>query len=142
MTESIQIAIASQDDRGLDSEVSAHFGRCPFYVLVAVRDGALEKIRVVRNPYFGVHQPGVMPSFLQEQGADVVLTGAMDSQAIVMFNGRGIEVATGAIGTVGSALDAYLRGELSQPSAGVDTDGQLRRRERGPSPRTDRAPST
>ena len=29
-----QIAVAAEDDRGFDGQVSHHFGRCPFYFLV------------------------------------------------------------------------------------------------------------
>ena len=112
MTGRTLIAIAAQDDGGLEGEVGAHFGRCPFYVMVEVLDGKQRRVRVIRNPYFGAHQPGVMPSFLQQQGATVVLTGGMGPRAIQMFQGRGIEAATGAVGTVGEALDAFLRGEL------------------------------
>ena len=112
MTGRTVIAIAAQDDRGLDGEVSAHFGRCPFYVMVEVSHGKRGPVRVIRNPYFGAHQPGVMPSFLQQQGANVILAGGMGLRAIQMFQGRGIEVATGAVGTIEAALRAYLQGKL------------------------------
>ena len=36
----------------------------------------------------------------------------MGPRAIQMFNGFGIEVATGAVGQVGKVLDAFLSGEL------------------------------
>ena len=31
-----RIVVAAEDARGLDGEVSAHFGRCPYYVCVDV----------------------------------------------------------------------------------------------------------
>ena len=36
----------------------------------------------------------------------------MGPRAVQLFNSHGIEVATGAVGRVGSVLAAYLRGEL------------------------------
>ena len=34
MSEETLIAVATDDDRGMNGEISGHFGRCPFYVLV------------------------------------------------------------------------------------------------------------
>lgn len=112
MTASRLIAIAAEDDQGLDGEVSAHFGRCPHYVMVEVEEGKLGPATVLPNPYFEAHRPGVVPSFLRDQGANVILAGGMGPRAIGMFHGFGIEVATGAIGNVGKVLEAYLRGEI------------------------------
>ena len=112
MSEEKRVAIAAEDDRGLDGEVSAHFGRCPYYVMVEVEDGKRRSSSVLANPYFGAHRPGVLPGYLHAQGADVILAGGMGPRAVNLFRSHGIEVATGAIGNVGKVLDAYLRGEL------------------------------
>jgi predicted Fe-Mo cluster-binding NifX family protein len=112
MTNSKLIAVAAEDDRGLDGEVSAHFGRCPAYVLAQVDGGRVGDARVVPNPYFGGHQPGVMPQFINQLGANVILAGGMGPRAVQMFHGFGIEVATGAVGNVRKVLEAYLRGEV------------------------------
>ena len=50
MTNGRLIAIAAEDDRGLDGEVSAHFGRCPAYVLARVSDGQIGEAKVSRTP--------------------------------------------------------------------------------------------
>ena len=111
MNEKRTIAIASEDDRGLGGEVSAHFGRCPYYVLVEANGGTVIGSRIVANPYFDLHRPGVMPRFVREIGADVIIAGGMGPKAIDMFHGFGIDVATGATGAVEEVLGAYLRGE-------------------------------
>jgi predicted Fe-Mo cluster-binding NifX family protein len=41
----------------------------------------------------------------------VIIAGGMGPRAIEMFHGFGIDVATGATGTVSTVLGAYLRGE-------------------------------
>ncbi len=112
MTNSRLIAIAAEDDRGLDGEVSAHFGRCPAYVLVRVDGESIGEAEVVPNPHFHAHQPGVMPGFISGLGADVILAGGMGPRAVDLFHGYGIEVATGAVGNVRKVLEAYLRGEV------------------------------
>ena len=111
MSEERLIAIAAEDVRGFEGQVSDHFGRCPYYVLAEV-DGTMATVsRVVPNPYSGAHQPGVMPKFIHDLGANVIIAGGMGPQAIDMFHGFGMDVATGAVGTVEEAIGAYLRGE-------------------------------
>ena len=106
------IAIAAEDHLGLDGEVSAHFGRCPAYVLARVAGGAILDTEVVANPHFNHHRPGVAPQFIHGLGADVILAGGMGPRAVDLFHSVGIEVATGAVGRVGAVLDAYLRGDV------------------------------
>ena len=111
MSEERVIAVAAEDDRGLEGEVGAHFGRCPYYVLVETNDHTVTGSRVVANPYFDGHRPGVMPRFIRELGSNVIIAGGMGPKAIEMFHGFGIDVATGVTGSVSSVLGAYLRGE-------------------------------
>ena len=41
----MRIAVSSESNQGLESSVSAHFGRCPYYVIVDVEDGTV-KVRL------------------------------------------------------------------------------------------------
>jgi Mrp family chromosome partitioning ATPase/predicted Fe-Mo cluster-binding NifX family protein len=107
------IAIACEDEGGLEARVSAHFGRCPCYTVVEVKGDAVVGHRVEHNPHFGDHQPGVMPQFIASLGADVILAGGMGPKAVAMFEQRGIEVATGASGTARQALEGFLQGSFS-----------------------------
>ncbi len=107
------IAIASLDDKGLEGEVSGHFGRCPFYTLALTREGFASDAKVVPNPHYASHVPGQMPKFIKSLGADVILAGGMGPRAIRMFEDFGIEVVTGTMGTVGKVLDVYLAGKLT-----------------------------
>ena len=106
------IVIAAEDEQGLDGSVSMHFGRCPAYVVAAVEADRITESKVVRNPHFNNHQPGQMPVFIRDLGADVIIAGGMGPRAIDMFNNFGIEVATGAVGNVRRVIEAYLRGEI------------------------------
>jgi predicted Fe-Mo cluster-binding NifX family protein len=105
------IAVAAEDGRGLAGQVSAHFGRCPYYVLVEANGGSVAGSRIVSNPYFELHRPGVMPRFIRDLGANVIIAGGMGPRAIEMFHSFGIDVATGATGAVEDVLGAFLRGE-------------------------------
>ncbi len=112
-----RIALASEDDLGLDGAVSAHFGRCPFYTLVSVEGDQILGSEVVKNPYYPNHQPGVIPQFIRSQKANVMIAGGMGPRAIDFFTQFGIEVATGVQGRVRDVVQAYLRGEIQGVAA-------------------------
>ena len=108
-----KLALACEDNQGLDGQISQHFGRCPNYLIVDVEGNEVKKSEVVANPYFTNHIPGKVPQFIKEQGAQVMIAGGMGPKAIDMFTTFGIEVVTGAVGNAGNVLQAYLGGEIS-----------------------------
>jgi predicted Fe-Mo cluster-binding NifX family protein len=110
----MRIAISLQTNDGLDSVVAGHFGRCPYFALVDMEGNEVQAIEVVDNPYFTGHQVGQVPTFINEQKADVMLSGGMGGRAIQFFEQYGIETATGATGTVRMTLESYIGGQLSE----------------------------
>ncbi len=108
----MRIAVSAEDQRGLESVVSPHFGRCPYFVLADLDGREVKTVQAIANPYFSRHQPGQVPGFINEQDADVMLTGGMGRRAIAFFQQFGIQPVTGARGTVRLALEQYLGGDL------------------------------
>ncbi len=108
----MRIAVSADSKNGLDSVVSPHFGRCPYFVLVDLDDTAVTKVREVDNPFFGHHQPGQVPGLINSLDANVMLTGGMGGRAIMFFQEFGIEGVTGAYGTVRQSVERYLGGQL------------------------------
>jgi predicted Fe-Mo cluster-binding NifX family protein len=111
--ETRSIAVAAEDDRGLDGRVAGHFGRCPSYVVVEAVGEEIRGARVVANPHVETHQPGQVPRFIQGLGVDAILAGGMGPRAVGMFSEFGIDVATGLTGSVRDVVAGYLRGEVS-----------------------------
>jgi len=105
------IVVATEDALGFDGQVSGHFGRCPFFLLAETSGYTATVSRVVPNPYFEAHEPGAVPRFIHDLGADVIIAGGMGPRAIDVFRDLGIDVATGATGSVSAVLGAYVRGE-------------------------------
>jgi len=108
-----KIALACEDNEGLNGQISQHFGRCPSYIIVDVEGEEIKKADIISNPYYDNHVPGMVPKFISEQGVNVMIAGGMGPRAIDMFSNFGIEVVTGAIGNAGNVLKAYLQGEIS-----------------------------
>ena len=113
----MRIAISVDQDQGLESVVSHHFGRCPYYALVDMEDKTVKTVSTVTNPFFQQHQPGQVPGFINDQGAHGIITGGMGRRAISFFQQFNIEPVTGAFGTVTQVLEKYLGGQLSGAQA-------------------------
>ena len=64
------LAFASDDDRGLDSVVSYHFGRCPFYTFVEIEGNEVKNVFVEPNPGAQSHNPGEIPRYIAGKGAN------------------------------------------------------------------------
>jgi predicted Fe-Mo cluster-binding NifX family protein len=111
-----RIAFACDDNTGLTAQMSMHFGRCPYYTFVDVEGAEVIGVEVLENPYFTNHTPGVVPHFINTQKANVMIAGGMGPRAIDMFQGFGIEVATGVGGEVGNVLNAYFEGKVQGTS--------------------------
>jgi len=112
MQRTTRVAVSADDNDGLDSVVSPHFGRCPYYVFVEVEGREVKQVDAVANPFYGKHALGQVPAFINEQGVDVMLTGGMGGRAIGFFQQYGVQAVTGASGTVRHALEQYLGGQL------------------------------
>lgn len=113
----MRIAIPLQDGR-----LSAHFGRCEAYAFLDVDDGGREITaqKVVESP---PHQPGVLPAWVSENGADVVITGGMGPRAVQLFQERGVDVVLGAPALEPEAVaSAYLEGKLTTTDNTCDHD--------------------
>ncbi len=107
----MRIAIPSADDRGLESEVNQHFGRSSFYTFVDVEDGKIKNVEVKPLNTEG-HGPGDLPSFVKENGGEVVVAYGMGSRAVDFFGQLGIKVVTGAAGKISGVIQALLDNNL------------------------------
>lgn len=98
------IAVASEG-----TNVTQHFGHCPIFLLFTTENGKITKQESLQSPG---HKPGVLPNFLADKGAKVIISGGMGGGAVDIFNERDVEVIVGASGEAKPAVEAYLRGEL------------------------------
>ncbi|MBN2733504.1 MAG: NifB/NifX family molybdenum-iron cluster-binding protein [Methanomicrobiaceae archaeon] len=100
----MKVAVAKEDNI-----VAEHFGHCREYVLFTVEDGRITGEETLTAPE---HAPGVIPRFLNEKGANVVLAGGMGQGAINLFNEMGITVFIGVCGSIDAAIKSYIEGTL------------------------------
>jgi len=90
-----------------------HFGHSEQFALVDAdpESGELKETAYLNPP---PHEPGVLPQWLAEQGAQVVLAGGMGSRAVNYFHDYGVRVVTGAQQLPPQDLvRSYLQGALT-----------------------------
>jgi len=89
--------------------VSAHFGRCPSFTILDIKDGKIIKKDVVENPG---HLPGYIPQFLHKQGVGYIIAGGMGMRAAGFFNEFDIMAIVGISGKIDEVIEKLLKGTL------------------------------
>jgi hypothetical protein len=69
----MRIAISTENNAGLDSLVSPHFGHAPYFVLVDTEGDEIKSVSAVVNPFCGSHGCGDLAGFVASQAAQVML---------------------------------------------------------------------
>lgn len=91
-------------------KLSAHFGHCEQFAFIETQNGKIMETEM-RNP--PAHEPGVLPRWLYEQGADVAIVGGMGESAQQLLREKGIEVIIGApMDSPESLANQYLSNNL------------------------------
>jgi predicted Fe-Mo cluster-binding NifX family protein len=95
-----------------DGKLAPHFGHCERFALIDV-DPASKTIIKREDVEAPPHQPGLLPPWLAERGARLVIAGGMGQRARGLFTGHGIQVLVGAPPETPERLAAdYLAGTL------------------------------
>jgi predicted Fe-Mo cluster-binding NifX family protein len=100
----MRIAISTDGD-----QVSAHFGRCPSFTLIEVKDSKVKSKEVIPNPG---HHPGFLPQFFHERGVEYIIAGGAGWRAQSLFTEKGINLIVGISGTIKDTIEKLLKGEL------------------------------
>lgn len=74
-------------------KLSNHFGHSEEFALIGTEKGEVKEIKKLTPP---PHEPGVLPRWLHEQGADVIIAGGIGQRAKQILAEKGIEVVVGA----------------------------------------------
>ncbi len=95
-----------------DGKLCMHFGHCQQFALVEVD----QKTKTITSQQVLVpppHEPGVLPRWLQQQGAQLIIAGGMGTRAQNLFAENGIQVVVGASGEDPAEIArAWLAGTL------------------------------
>jgi len=73
-------------------KLCAHFGHCEKFAIIETEEDRVIKVEYLTPP---VHQPGVYPKFLADNGISVIISGGMGMKAQNLFAQNNIEVCMG-----------------------------------------------
>lgn len=125
----MRIGIPIVKDDGLESEISGHFGRADYFIIVDLKElGAKKVIRegdigslvnetsVIRNLI--EHACGSLVDLLMNNKIDVLIVEGIGGRPFELFKQNGIKIYAGAFGTIKEVLRDFLNGMLHELQAG------------------------
>ncbi len=96
----------------VNGRLSMHFGHCQEFVMIEA-DEKTKSIESKSSIIPPPHEPGLLPKWLHEQGADVIIAGGMGTRAQDLFQANGIRVVTGVQDATPEELVlSYMSGSL------------------------------
>lgn len=93
-----------------------HFGHCDEFTFITVdlESRAITATEVIPSPE---HEPGLLPRWVHEKGASLVIAGGMGVRAQQIFAQNEVEVVVGApVAAPADIVSAYLAGTLETGS--------------------------
>jgi predicted Fe-Mo cluster-binding NifX family protein len=100
----------------LNAQIDPRFGRCSYFVIV---DSETMQFEAVPNGAAGATGgAGIQAAqIIASKGVKLLITGNVGPNAFGALSAAGIEIVTGAFGTVREAVETLKRGELRKTGA-------------------------
>ena len=105
-------------------KMSNHFGHAEQFAIIEA-DPASKQILATTNLTPPPHGPGVLPRWLHEKGANVIIAGGMGQRAKDLFAQSGIAMSTGWSGGAPEELvQAFLNNTLPAGAGSCNHTGE------------------
>lgn len=108
----MKVAISSAG-KSLESETDPRFGRCKYFLVV---DTETEEFEVLPNENADRMGGAGIKTAQLVAGLELgsVITGNIGPNAFEVLNAAGVQIMTGATGTIANAIKAYKQGQLEK----------------------------
>jgi len=111
----MKICITSTSNN-LDAPLDPRFGRCAYLLIVDVETMRFEAVPNLASGATG--GAGIQAAqTIADKGAKVLVTGNVGPNAFQALSAAGIEIVTGASGSVRETIEKFKMGELRKTSA-------------------------
>lgn len=104
-----------------NGQVFQHFGRTEAFKVYEVQDGKITGSEILESNGVG---HGALAGLLAENHVDVLICGGLGGGAMSALEAQGIEICAGAKGDTDAAVEAFLKGELTNAGATCDHHGE------------------
>jgi predicted Fe-Mo cluster-binding NifX family protein len=113
------VIIPVSDNSGLNAKIAEHFGRAPFYAVVALdKDGKVETIETLENKGEHFGGEGHMHDHILKRKPNAIITNGMGPRGLSGFQDAGIAVLKANADTVKDAITAYNDDKLEELTEG------------------------
>ncbi len=108
----MKVGIVLEDDKGLEGNVSAHFGQCPYFLIADIENNEIKNEKVVPNT--AVHGGGgcIAVDEILKHEITHVIAGGMGMGAQNKFAQANVQVF-GFAGSVKDAIDSFINKSLN-----------------------------
>lgn len=115
----VRIVIPVSDEKGVDSVLSEHFGRAPFFAIVDLDEtGKVIGSGTIANTSEHFGGTGLPPERIIQLRPKALVTYGLGSRALSMFQEAGVAVLRTQANTVNEVIAAYNNNELRELTDG------------------------
>jgi predicted Fe-Mo cluster-binding NifX family protein len=107
----MKIAIPTDGEKGLEDDVTHHFGRALNFVIY---DTENKKAKILPNTSEHMGGEGLPPELLRDEEVKVMICSDLGARALEMFLKFGIEVYCGASGLIRDVIEEFKDGKLKK----------------------------
>jgi len=110
----MKIAIPSEQPGGLDSKMCEHFGICPLFTIITLKENDVVSEEILSNPHDGCGNCNQLIEFLSLQKIQYVITQKIGLYPLNIMNRFSISVLMAERkSSVRNALNMYMKNQLS-----------------------------
>lgn len=118
----MKVCVTSEGN-ALDARIDQRFGRCQYFIFV---DTETLEFEAIENPNISASGGAGIQSgqLVSAKGIKTVLTGNVGPNAFQTLQAGGIDVITGASGTIKDVIEKYKKGEF-KPTQGPSVNSKF-----------------
>jgi predicted Fe-Mo cluster-binding NifX family protein len=114
-----KIIVPVSDSNGLNAKLAEHFGRAPFYAVVALdKEGKIEKVETLENKGEHFGGEGHLHDHILEQKPNAIITYGMGPRGLSGFQEAGIAVLKANADIVKDVVAAFNDDKLQELTEG------------------------
>ena len=115
----VRIVVPVSDERGIDAQLSQHFGRAPFYAIIDLdEEGHVIGQGTIANTSEHFGGVGLPPDRILQLRPKALVTHGLGSKALRIFQDAGVAVLRTEANTVREVVNAYNNDELQELTQG------------------------
>ena len=114
-----RIVVPVSDDRGIDAQLSQHFGRAPFFAIIDLdEEGHVIGQGTIANTSEHFGGVGLPPDRILQLKPKALITYGLGPKALRVFQNAGVAVLRTEANTVREVVRAYNNDELQELTQG------------------------